>query len=42
VFIAGYSLGTPFFYDGTMKPISFLSACGFFFCGMGFWISTRT
>lgn len=41
VFIAGYSLGNPFFYGGTMKPISFLSACGFFFCGMGFWISTR-
>jgi len=41
VFIAGYILGHPFFYETNLKPISFLSTLGFFLCSSGFWLSRR-
>ncbi|WP_319578043.1 hypothetical protein [uncultured Methanospirillum sp.] len=41
VFITGYILGHPFFYETSMKPISFLSTLGFFLSASGFWLSRR-
>ena len=40
-FVAGYCLGHPFFYGSSIKPISFLSALGFFLCATGLWLSVR-
>ncbi len=41
IFIIGYIFGYPFFYETNMKPISFLSALGFFISAFGFWISRK-
>lgn len=40
-FVGGYCLGHPFFYGAGIKPISFLSALGFFLCATGLWVSVR-
>lgn len=34
-FLIGYAAGNPLFYGGEIKPVSFLSACGFVLGGIG-------
>lgn len=41
ILIIGYFLGNPFLYGMNIKPTSFLSACGFLFCGIGQWVSAH-
>lgn len=41
LFMFGYLIGIPFFYHTAIKPISFLSSCGFFFSGIGVRISAK-
>lgn len=41
ILILGYLLGNPFLYGMSMKPVSFLSACGFLVCGIGQWVSAH-
>jgi len=37
ILILGYLLGNPILYGMNLKPVSFLSACGFLMCGIGQW-----
>lgn len=42
IFILGYLSGHPFLYGTHVKPISFMSACGFFVFGIGLWCADQT
>jgi len=41
LFMSGYFLGNPLFYEESVKPISFMSALGFFLSSAGFWLSMK-